>query len=296
VAAIPSQASRLSSIPKFPAFVLVPSISVCVLCGKVWYICTCMGNIRKFILDSLYFRVLITVGFLFAFGAMLVSWRQQPAVLGAMTHQQQPQQVYRPAVPQRALPATGKAQVFYRIPTTEPVIFLTIDDGIVKNQAGFEAMQQKGAVATLFLNDSMIKEDYDYFARWQAAGSSIQNHTVNHPYLRKLTFAQQKEEICTNGQTLQEVYGTPQTLFRAPYGEFNDDTLRAAAQCGVKALVNWSVLVHAGQISYQQASRLRPGDIVLLHFTENMERDLAAIFAAAQAQNLQIGRLEDWLH
>lgn len=255
-----------------------------------------MGNIGKFILDSFYFRMLCIAVFLLVFGTVLVSWRQQPAVLGAMTQQRQPQRIYRPLVPQQPQPTTDKVPVFYRIPTTEPVIFLTIDDGVTKNEAGLDALQQKGAVATLFLNDSVISTDYDFFARWQAAGSSIQNHAVNHVYLRKLSLVEQKQEICENGKRLQRVYGTAQTLFRAPNGDFNDDTRRAAAECGVKAMVGWSVLVANGHISYQQTSRLRPGDIVLLHFTQDMERDLAAIFAAAQAQNLHIGRLEDWLH
>jgi hypothetical protein len=46
---------------------------------------------------------------------------------------------------------------------------------------------------------------------------------------------------------------------------------------------------------YQTGNRLRPGDIVLLHFTPTLDKELVTVFAAAKEQNLQIGRLEDWL-
>jgi peptidoglycan/xylan/chitin deacetylase (PgdA/CDA1 family) len=113
----------------------------------------------------------------------------------------------------------------------------------------------------------------------------------------QLDAAAQKLQICGNGDRFAQVFGVKPTLFRPPYGEYNATTQQMAAQCGIKALVNWSVTVDNGQLNYQAPhQQLQPGDIVLLHFTPNLHTDVAALFAAADAAHLQFGRLEDWLH
>jgi peptidoglycan/xylan/chitin deacetylase (PgdA/CDA1 family) len=202
--------------------------------------------------------------------------------------------VYQPVAPLLPAPQSGLAGVTYRVPTSEPVIFITIDDGVYPSEAALWLMQSHRAVASLFLNDASIRTHYDYFKRWQAAGSTIQNHTVDHTMLTKLPLASQKTEICDNASRFERAFGARPTLFRPPYGEFNTATRQAASDCGEHHVVHWSVSGNGG-LHYQTGNRLRPGDIVLLHFTPTLDKELVTVFAAAKEQNLQIGRLEDWL-
>lgn len=204
--------------------------------------------------------------------------------------------IYRPATPPPATFAGPLAHVVFRVPTTDPVIFITIDDGLYTNEPALALMQERGVVASLFLNDYAVNKHPDHIKRWQQSGSAVQNHTLSHPQMPELPPHVQKHEICENSNRLHAVYGKQPTLFRPPYGEYNDATRRAAAECGIKTLVWWSVVVNGGLLHYQSTDHLRPGDIVLLHFTPNLRADLQALFAAADAQNLQIGRLEDWLY
>jgi peptidoglycan/xylan/chitin deacetylase (PgdA/CDA1 family) len=204
---------------------------------------------------------------------------------------------YHPQTPPAALPGANETPIIGRVATTEPVIFLTIDDGVYTDNEAFFLMHKRGVTASLFLNDDAVTKHVDFFKYWQQFGSTIQNHTVNHPHLIGMPHAQQKQEICDNADLLQAKYGTRSTLFRAPYGESDDSTKKAAAECGMKATVWWSVVVDNGKLAYQDnVTKLRPGDILLLHFTEHLHTDLEAVFKQADAQELEIGRLEDWVY
>lgn len=183
-----------------------------------------------------------------------------------------------------------------RIDTKEPVIFITIDDGVFPSPAGLSYVIQQQLVASLFLYDNAARHNYGYFANWLSLGSSIQNHTIGHPHLKKLTYQQQRHQICGASERLWRAYGIRPTLFRPPYGEYNDQTLRAASDCGLKAVVWWSALVEDGHLQYQGVNKLRRGDIVLLHFTPKLPGDLKALMTEANRRGLHVGRLEDWLY
>lgn len=225
--------------------------------------------------------------------------QQQPTVLGVAGVQRHVKvtepHIYKPALPPPSLSAaTAASAAVYRIPTSEPVVFITIDDGVTPDKAGLEIMRQRRAVAALFLNQVNVHKHRDYYRQWQDAGSTIQNHTLSHPRLPKMQPDQQQHEICTNAEWLKGEYGTRPALFRPPYGEFNDTTRQTAGSCGQKYLVHWSAVVENGQINYARGS-MQPGEILLLHFTPDLARDLQAVFADADARGFKIGKLEDWL-
>ena len=199
--------------------------------------------------------------------------------------------------PVKPLPTEpNAAAVIHEIPTTDPVVFLTIDDGVTQTPEIADLLTSQRLPFTLFLDDHAVRNDYGYFARLQNAGMSIQNHTVNHARLKKLTFEQQKAEICGVSDIFANVFGQRPTLFRPPYGQFNDDTRRAVLECGMKAIVMWRSVVESGQVYFQfDKTHLEAGDIVVMHFTPNFPKDMEAFINQAQKDHLRIGRLEDWL-
>ena len=220
-----------------------------------------------------------------------------PAIDDFIKHNAFTSHVYRPKQPMAALPGSTTAQVIGKIYTDEPVVFLTIDDGVSDDPEAFYMLYKRGYVVTMFLNDNNVKSHYDFFKYYQQFGSTVQNHTISHPHLNSLNHDQQKQEICGNADLLQTEYGKRATLFRSPFGETNDSANKAVAECGMKANVWWSVVVQDGQIQYQDGNKqLRNGDIILLHFTPHLHSDLQAILDQIDKQHLQVGQLEDWLH
>lgn len=189
----------------------------------------------------------------------------------------------------------GKAPVIYRIETQLPVVFLTIDDGVDRMPEAADTLRDLQVPASLFLVEHYAQRDTGYFAHVAAtSGSVIENHTLDHKEMPKLSLADQKREICETSQSFERIYGKRPTLFRPPYGEFNDDTRRAAADCGIRAVVHWHALVENGGVHYQRDDRLFAGDIVLMHFKPTFRRDVEAFVNASKAAGLEPQLLEDW--
>ncbi len=79
------------------------------------------------------------------------------------------------------LSATGTVPVFEHLPTSQEVVFITIDDGAEKDPKFIEMMRDLRIPITMFLMNDTIKSDYGYFKPLQAMGNHIQNHTLHHP-------------------------------------------------------------------------------------------------------------------
>ncbi|MGI3228066.1 polysaccharide deacetylase family protein [Streptomyces sp. GTA36] len=161
----------------------------------------------------------------------------------------------------------GLPPVFTTIPTKDKVVFLTIDDGAEKDPAFLRMTSELKIPYTAFLSDYLVKEDYGYFKKMQDRGVVLNNHTLNHRYMPNLSYERQKQEICGMQDVIEKRYGKRPTLFRPPFGSYNEDTLRAARACGIKAAPLWNEEVFVDRWDYRELDRdLHPGDIVLSHF------------------------------
>ena len=189
----------------------------------------------------------------------------------------------------------GLAPIVSRIPTKQPVVFLGIDDGANKQPFELQLLKDNNVKATLFLADSFIRSNPNFFKDFMTAGFPIEDHTIDHKNLAGMTFAQQKQEICSMADKEQQYYGRRPILMRPPGGNYNSETPRAAAACGMKAVVQWIAKANGGSMQYQIGHGLRPGDIVLMHFRPEFKSDLQAFINAQNAAGLHTELLEDWL-
>ena len=71
------------------------------------------------------------------------------------------------------------------------------------------------------------------------AGASIGVHTWSHPDLRAAGPAVAREELARTVEELQHLDVTP-TLFRPPFGHWDDDIVAVAAELGLRTVL-WSV-------------------------------------------------------
>lgn len=189
----------------------------------------------------------------------------------------------------------GLVPVLSKIPTKEPVVFLGIDDGANKKADELTIMKDNGIKASLFLSDRFINTNRAFFKDFIGEGSLIENHTTDHKLLSNLTYADQKTEICGMADLELKEYGRKPVLLRPPGGDYNTDTLKAAADCGMKALIIWDSKANGGVMQYQNARNLSAGDIVLMHFRPEFQKDMQAFIDASKAYGLHTELLEDWL-
>ncbi|TQJ55127.1 polysaccharide deacetylase family protein [Streptomyces sp. NBC_00080] len=196
----------------------------------------------------------------------------------------------------------GLPPVFTTIPTRDRVVFLTIDDGAEKDPAFLRMMSDLKIPYTAFLSDYLVKDDYGYFKKMQDRGVGLNNHTLRHPYLPALSYTRQKREICGMQNVIEKRYGRRPTLFRPPFGNYDQDTLRAAKTCGVRYAPLWAEEVFVDHWEYREWDQdLHPGDIVLSHFRGRGEwkgtmPDMVRRFLnKVTAKGYAVARLEDYL-
>lgn len=188
------------------------------------------------------------------------------------------------------------APIISRIPTTQPVVFLGIDDGWVHHPEAAAWFARHKLPVTLFLTDEAIRSNYGYFKNMRGSGVNIQNHTLSHHNMKTLSRDLQKFEICATADIFASAFGVRPTLFRPPYGLYNDETRQVAAECGMKAIVMWRAYIDDGVIHYQdEDNQFHPGDIVLMHFRSNFTQDMNAFMAEANQRGLTVANLADWL-
>jgi peptidoglycan/xylan/chitin deacetylase (PgdA/CDA1 family) len=186
------------------------------------------------------------------------------------------------------------APITSRIPTKEKVVFLTIDDGIVTNPKDAQLMQTEHVKATFFLVHRFISTDWNFFSDLaQQTGSDIQNHSYDHYQLPGKSYDFQKQDICNNADAFLQWFGKRPNLFRPSGGGYDATTQKAAADCGMRAIILWDATVNNGVVRYQRGS-MQPGDIVLMHFRSTFAEDLTAFAKAAKAAGLQPELLVDW--
>ncbi|MFF5633924.1 polysaccharide deacetylase family protein [Streptomyces sp. NPDC012825] len=199
----------------------------------------------------------------------------------------------------------GMPPVFTTVPTKEKIVFLTIDDGAEKDPELLRMMNELDIPYSAFLSDYVVSDDYAYFARMQKSrkgGVALHNHTLNHRYLPGLSYARQEREICGMQDVIEKRFGKRPELFRPPYGNYNDDTLRAARSCGIRAVPLWAAEAFPDRMEWREWDRdLHPGDIVLTHFRgeEDWKGSMAdmvrRVMNVITAKGYAVAKLEDYV-
>jgi peptidoglycan/xylan/chitin deacetylase (PgdA/CDA1 family) len=196
----------------------------------------------------------------------------------------------------RALPP-----VVDHVRTTDRVVFLTYDDDAERDPGLTGLIRERRLPVTLFLTDTVAGPAYGDLAGLRSVGASLQNHTLDHRSLRGLPYAGQRAEICGQQTKLKSRFGARPHLFRPPHGTYDTTTLRAAADCGITALVLWRATLDAGgALTYTRGDhRLHPGDIVAVDPDHPTGTGLTArteqLLKSIEEQGLKVARLEDYL-
>ncbi|MEV7771183.1 polysaccharide deacetylase family protein [Kitasatospora sp. NPDC086791] len=193
-------------------------------------------------------------------------------------------------------PAPAPAVAASSIPTTDKVVFFTVDDGWQRTPEAEQFIADHRLPVTTFPLPMPAGTDPGFFKRVTAApGSSVQDHTVSHSDLSKLPLDQQQVEICDARDTLTRLFGTAPVVFRPPYFASNADTLQAAANCGIRTVLTADADFSWGAANVWHPGPLQPGDVIIMHWTDTLATDLQRALAAADAAGLKPAGLVDYL-
>jgi peptidoglycan/xylan/chitin deacetylase (PgdA/CDA1 family) len=195
------------------------------------------------------------------------------------------------------VPARQNVQIpksVYRIKTKDKVAFITIDDGIYKTENSLAYVKANKLPITAFLSAWTIKNSMEYFNEFTQWGS-VQNHSATHASFAKKS-TDLNHEICYVQKRFGKQYDWYPWMLRPPYGAGQDSQAvrKMGEKCGIQQIVMWDASVGNGKISYAD-SKLRPGSIVLMHFSKSLKKDLKLAVKKIREAGLEPANLDDYL-
>ncbi|HEV2993326.1 MAG TPA: polysaccharide deacetylase family protein [Acidimicrobiia bacterium] len=180
--------------------------------------------------------------------------------------------------------------------TTDPVVFVTIDDGWHPLPDVLAFLQARHAPVTAFLIAPIAQRDADFYRQVIQLGGTVENHTMHHADLARLSLSQQAGvELCPAADLIGATFGRRPLLARPPGGAENQFTDRAVGYCGMYATVRWDAKFSDHQLSFARPGGPRPGDIVLMHWGPGLLQDLRTLFPLLDAAGLHPAPLQDYI-
>jgi peptidoglycan/xylan/chitin deacetylase (PgdA/CDA1 family) len=160
----------------------------------------------------------------------------------------------------------------WRGPRDRNAVAITFDDGPNGHDTGsiLDTLARHGAKATFFLLGRSVDAHPDVARRIAAEGHAIGTHTQNHKKLHFASRAEIESEVKAGVETLKRHGIRNDRLFRAPHGLKSPFLPRVLRNNGLRAIAWTDGVWDTDQpgvdvIVARSVSRLRPGEILLLH-------------------------------
>lgn len=172
---------------------------------------------------------------------------------------------------------TGWSQVITSGPPSCPGVALTFDLCPVRNEPGYDHALIK------YLTDHQIPATFFMSGKWMARHDTEVKHLLGfqffeigthgevHAHLPLYNAAEQQKEIRRPVTLLHEHYAHEATLFRPPYGEYNDLTVEVVKALGLR-FIQWNIesgdpdpRLTTEQILTRVSNRAKAGSIIVFH-------------------------------
>jgi len=195
----------------------------------------------------------------------LVSALGMCAVIGAIFYVINCPQIVGVSATQRVLP-------IYSVERDNKAIALSFDAawGNEDTQQLIDILNEYNVKATFFLVGDWVDRYPESVKQLYDAGMEIGNHSNDHAHFTKLDADGIVSNVQTCNDKIQAITGTAPTLFRCPYGEYDDHVVSAVNSMGM-SVIQWDVDsldwkdLSAEEIYQRVTSKAAPGSICLFH-------------------------------
>lgn len=165
-----------------------------------------------------------------------------------------------------------------KVPERKPLdpdgkyVALTFDDGPHKTNTErvLNSLKEFDVKATFFMLGNQVDYYPSLVQRVAEEGHEIGNHSNTHPDLSKVDANRVQKEFETTNQRIYDVIGRYPTVFRPPYGSYNNNIITQATNLNLP-IIMWSVdsldwkTKNATSINHEILSTTTNGSIILMH-------------------------------
>ena len=181
---------------------------------------------------------------------------------------------------------------------------LTFDDGPhpVHTPAVLDILQATGTQAIFFLIGKNAAQHPEIVQRILAEGHVIGNHSFSHDKLLPcFSTSRLTEDLRKCQAVLENISGKDITLFRPPFGITNPNYKRSLKRLGLRS-IGWSlrtfdtVRTDPQYLYKQMVTRVKKGDVILMHDTQEVTVAFLESFIVSCRQNGMFFALPEKLH
>ncbi len=168
--------------------------------------------------------------------------------------------------------ATTRKLPVYCVQREDKCVSLTFDAawGNEDTQQLIDTFEKYGVKATFFVVGDWVEKYPESVRALHDAGHEVMNHSDDHAHFSKLSAQQIVENVSACNDKIESVTGVRPTLFRCPYGEYDDHVVQSLTDMGMYTIqwdvdsLDWKDL-SASEILSRVKKGVQPGSIVLFH-------------------------------
>lgn len=138
--------------------------------------------------------------------------------------------------------AGGRQLPIYCVQTEKPQIALTFDAawGNEDTKQIMEILKKHDVKVTFFMTGGWVSSYPDDVKYILSEGHDLGNHSENHKNMSQLSDSEKKKELMSVHDKVKQLTGYDMFLFRPPYGDYNNDVVKTAKECGYYT-IQWDV-------------------------------------------------------
>ena len=171
-----------------------------------------------------------------------------------------------------ATASTPREIPIYCVDSEEKKVSISFDAawGNEQTETLLKILEEKNVCATFFLVGEWVDKYPESVKMIAEKGHDVENHSDSHPYMTKLSTEDMISEITCCNKKIEALTGSSPTLFRAPYGDYNNQVVSTVKAAGMYC-VQWDIdSLDWKDPSPQQmvdkiTSKLQNGSIILMH-------------------------------
>ena len=168
--------------------------------------------------------------------------------------------------------ASSKQLPIYCVDTKEKKVALTMNCAWNADDIDsiLDTLSKNKVHITFFMVGDWVDKYPEYVKKIADSGHEIANHSNTHPHVNQLDVDKNMEEIKLCSEKIEKITGNKTTLYRGPYGEYNDTVINAAkAKEHITIQWNLDTLDYTGLTGEEMwkrlDSKLSNGSIILSH-------------------------------
>lgn len=168
--------------------------------------------------------------------------------------------------------ATTRQLPIYCVQRDQKMVSISFDAawGNEDTQQLIDILAKYQVKATFFVVGEWVDKFPESVKALSDAGHEVMNHSNNHAHFSKLSRDQIVADINACNDKIEAVTGTRPTLFRPPYGEYDDNVISSIRSIGMEPIqwdvdsLDWKDL-SATDITKRVTAKVQAGSIVLFH-------------------------------